>query len=519
MHPARLWREGWVEYLGVRAPRSEWCRAGKSRLWLYERHYHSELPGLARLSPEEACGLIDDWVANNPPCAGEAWEPYPVARRLLNWSLACAIAPTLRSHLVPWLAAQMRFLAAHLERHLLGNHLLCDLCALVAAAAVVDAPDATELARRVSGRLERELARQVLPDGGYAERTAQYHLVVLQDALLAMALRQARGHALGCGPVLRRMLAWADKARRPDGSFPWLNDAAPGTTPLLAVVGELAQAAGLDLPALSPEMVVELPDTGWTIVRDEQHELLFEHGVVGPEHQPGHGHADALSFELVWAGLPLVCDTGVTTYDSGSVRAFERSAAAHATISVNGEGADETWASFRVGGRSHTVYLGHRSPWPGAWLLHAQARSYRGWSHRRGLLFWPGRLLVVCDEVVEAVSGAAMVSTLPLAPCWTATTTPAGARLASPARHLDLVVLCGRLVEMSCGIYPSRGGWVGCGFGRARDRTSISFGPDQGGRIVYAIAGLAERVSLQAGTLAVVSGESSRRIALDEILP
>jgi hypothetical protein len=57
-----------------------------------------------------------------------------VARRLLNWSLPGAVAPPLRAHLAPWMAAQMRFLAGHLERHLLGNHLLCDLCGLVAAA-------------------------------------------------------------------------------------------------------------------------------------------------------------------------------------------------------------------------------------------------------------------------------------------------------------------------------------------------------------------------------------------------
>src|SRR5207248_1629636 len=96
---------------------------------------------------------------------------------------------------------------------------------------------------------------------------------------------------------------------------------------------------------------VELPETGWSIVRDGPHELLFEHGPIGPDEQPGHGHSDALSYELFWDDHPVVTDTGVTTYDIGTQRDFERSGRAHATVTVDGDGPDELWAAFRVGAR------------------------------------------------------------------------------------------------------------------------------------------------------------------------
>jgi hypothetical protein len=511
LRQARLWQQGFVEHHGIRVTRNDWRREEKSKLWLYERQYNSELPGLATLSAEDACALVDDWIANNPPCVGVAWDAYPVARRLLNWSLACAVAPGIRSHLAPWLATQMRFLAKHLERHLLGNHLLCDLCALLAASAILEGRDADALAERMAVLLRGELSQQVLADGGYAERTAQYHLIVLQDALLAFVLQQARGRWLDVVPVLNRMLAWAAQLRRPDGSYPWLNDAAPDATPPLETIIGLAGAAGINPPpqGTASDVVIELPDTGWSVIREDGHELLFEHGPVGPEHQPGHGHADSLSFELIWAGVPVICDTGVSTYAVGDTRRFERSSLAHATVTVDGEGADEVWASFRVGGRARTEYLGRSVPWPGSALLRGYAQSYRGWTHHRSLLFWPGRLLLVCDDLQTTLPSSNIISTLPLAPEWAAIPSAMGWSLSSPNLKLQIEVLRGRRRETA-----NRAGWIGCGFGRPRDRASLGLEPDEKRSLIYAVMLPGIRIAREAGRLFVLADEARREIDL-----
>jgi hypothetical protein len=517
--PAELWRQGFVEYHGVRAARDDWRGEGQSRLWRYQRHYHAELVPLALANVDEARSLVDDWIAHNPPCRGDAWEPYPVARRLLNWCMASAIAPALRDTWAPWLAAQMRFVASHLERHLLGNHLLCDLCAVVAAAASLDTADSEVVGARAARMMERELERQVLPDGGYAERTAQYHVVVLHDALLALALHRARGRELDIGPTLARMLRWADWVRRADGSYPWLNDASPDGLPTPPTLRALSNIAEVTPVQSQPPPIVELPDTGWTILRDEKCELLFEHGLIGPDHQPGHGHADALSFELVWNGALVVTDTGVTTYAPGNVRAFERSAAAHATVQVNGRGADEPWASFRVGGRARPVYLGKSSPWTGAWLLCGQATSYEGWLHRRRLLFWPGHVLVVGDEVVRTRTSANIISILPLAPEWNVVASTDGYRIQSEGQDLEVVVLQGKLIEAVLGEYPDRPGWVADGFGRGRGRFSLSLSPAQDGRLLYALVAPGVRISESTGDLTIAAGDHSQRLAVQELLP
>jgi hypothetical protein len=519
LRPAELWRQGIVEYHGVQTPRDDWLGNGRDKLCRYERQYHAELPALAAVSLDEARALVEEWISRNPPCRGDAWEPYPVARRLLNWSLAGMISPELRAYLAPWMAAQTRFLAKHLERHLLGNHLLCDLCAVVAATASIETADCEVLGTRAVRLLEREIGREVLPDGGYAERTVQYHVVVLHDALMALALQRARGWSLQIGPALARMLRWADCVRRADGSYPWLNDAAPDGMPSLSLIRHLSRIAEVVPAGGPPPSLIELPDTGWTILREDNHELLFEHGIIGPRHQPGHGHADALSFELVWDGMPVVSDTGVTTYEIGEVRAFERSAAAHATVEVDGRGADEPWASFRVGGRARPVYLGKSSPWPGAWLLRGQVTSYQGWLHRRSLLFWPGHLLVVGDRVLRTRDGASIRSFLPLAPEWEASAAPAGLAIVAGERRLVMVIPQGGLLAVDRGEYPGRPGWVGDGFGRGRGRFSLTLAPAQDGRLLYALAAPSVSVALASGRLTVVADDTRRQLALDELLP
>ncbi len=189
----------------------------------------------------------------------------------------------------------------------------------------------------------RELPLQVLADGAYAERSPQYHVIVLRDVLLAPGLAGRRGYAADprIGDAARAMARWLSLLRRGD-DLPWLNDAAPDATPPLDEVLSLAAAlhlgdenadgwlgrafGGQPRPVSPPPRSdLELPDTGCSIVRDGSSELLFEHGPIGPDEQPGHGHSDALSYELIWEGAPMVTDTGVTTYDANGVRAFERS--------------------------------------------------------------------------------------------------------------------------------------------------------------------------------------------------
>jgi uncharacterized heparinase superfamily protein len=530
------WRAGEVSYHSIAGPRDDWRCTGRARLWRYERQYHSELVALAALAAtepengwlEDARALVRSWMRACPPVTPDAWEPYPVARRLLNWSLAAGLAPALGVELAPTMDAQARFLAAHLEHHLRGNHLLCDAAALVAAGATLENGDRF---LRVGERLlAHELRAQVLGDGGYAERTVQYHAIVLLDVLVAMGLAARRGRALDAdiAATARRMAGWLNVVRRGDGTFPAQNDAAHQATPPIEQVLALAQVvADADGPwdgwlarsfggrlaqraADAERSDILLPDTGWVFARERGHELLFDAGPLGPDEQPGHGHSDALAFELVWDRKPVVVDTGVSTYERGAVRAFERSARAHATVTVAGEGPDELWAAFRVGRRGR-VFGSNPIVHGPVRVLHGVLRAPRGWEHHRQLVWWPGRALVVVDRIENART-AEVVARLPLAPALSLVgTTVMG--LDSP---LVLDVLRGELLESVTGGTGPREGWVAEGFEQATARTSVRVRADREGQIFYALRAEDVKVVVEGSWCTIRASERVERVALDE---
>jgi hypothetical protein len=502
---AQLWRAGRVRYLSIDGDRDDWRGEGLPRLWRYERHYHAELISLAALSQREpqgpwlveALGLVERWAAASPPTAGDGWEPYPVARRVLAWAEAMALAPALRDALAPLLLPQLRFVAAHLERHLLGNHLLCDASALVAGAAALEEPPA-RLAALGARVLVAELSRQVLPDGGFAERAALYHALVARDALLALVLARQRGLPLRIEATAARMLRWLGQVRRNGGQLPCLNDSTPGA----AVVAHEALALGLQLELLDAEDVeadLQLPDTGWTLVREGRHELLFEHGPIGPGEQPGHGHADALSFELFWDGFEVITDSGISTYERGAAREYERSAHAHATVTVDGDGADEPWASFRVGGRGAVSCEPLQQDGPSRRLA-ARVRSWRGWLHERVLLFTPGASLRVQDRVSGARAGAEIVARFPLAPGFRFAAEPEfpidaapGSRPAEPASAVSASASAGRAPLLALRVLrgerlADEPGSVAAGFGKVLERPVALVRADTDGCIEVEIA-------------------------------
>jgi hypothetical protein len=99
--------------------------------------------------------------------------------------------------------------------------------------------------------------------------------------------------------------------------------------------------------------VTVLAASGYVVVRPNEHtQLILDVGDPCPDDLPAHAHADCLSFELWVDGERWVVDTGTSTYEAGSRRAYERSTAAHNTIEIDGEDQTEVWGIFRAARRA-----------------------------------------------------------------------------------------------------------------------------------------------------------------------
>ena len=78
----------------------------------------------------------------------------------------------------------------------------------------------------------------------------------------------------------------------------------------------------------------------------ENFTLIFDAAQIGPRYQPGHAHADNLTFNLYYKFKPVIVDTGTSVYEDTPRRFLERSTESHNTIKYRNQNSSEVWSSF-----------------------------------------------------------------------------------------------------------------------------------------------------------------------------
>lgn len=364
---------------------ADWNDRDMPELWRFHLHYHDglraeETPAAVKRE------FVGRWFAENPPVRGDAWDPYTISLRVVNWIFWSFRSGGLAPELAHSLAVQLRTLEQLLEYELLGNHLWVNGKALIFAGLFFEGEEAERWLKLGFEIAEAERREQFLADGGHFELSPTYHQRALEDLLDLVNLAGAAGVALDpeWARTAGRALRWLAVMTRPDGRVPLFNDAAGDSEPTTAALD--AYAARLGFPATPPPALglAVLADTGYCRWSTRDLSLWAKMGRIGPDYLLGHAHADCFTFELFAGGRPAIVDTGVSTYDEGRVRAHERGTAAHNTVAVGEADLAEMWKSFRVGRRPDVTPLevSERSV----------AASHDGYArfgvrHRRGFAF------------------------------------------------------------------------------------------------------------------------------------
>src|SRR5438270_568337 len=80
-----------------------------AKLWLYNLHYFDDLraEGATDRLPWQR-DLIARWIVENPPAAGNGWEPYPASLRIVNWIAWALAGNDLGAAALQSLAVQVR---------------------------------------------------------------------------------------------------------------------------------------------------------------------------------------------------------------------------------------------------------------------------------------------------------------------------------------------------------------------------------------------------------------------------
>ncbi|MBI4061609.1 MAG: alginate lyase family protein [Elusimicrobia bacterium] len=363
-----------------------WNDPSSERLWLYHLHYFDDLCAQsARTRNNWHRALIARWIEENPGPAGAGWEPYPIARRVVNWIKWALAGNPLDARSRASLAAQAGHLEHRLETRLLGNHLLADAKALMFAGAFLTGPDA-ERCRTLSERLLREQwDEQILPDGGHFERSPMYHALILEDALDILNLARAydfKALAARARAAASLLLDFLPAAMHPDGEIAFFNDSAFGMAPAPRELFSYASRLGFEIPSGPGTGSSSRPAFGLWAFAAGATRLIVDAGAIGPDYLPGHAHCDTLSYELSVGGRRVVVNCGTYSY-AGPERARFRRTRAHNTVEIDGEEQHEIWADFRVARRGY--------PYDARWCMDSGSPMFS--AAHTGYMRLPGRPL------------------------------------------------------------------------------------------------------------------------------
>lgn len=390
---------------------AQWHPADAAKLWTYNLHYFDDLnarDAAARLGWHE--NLIERWHLENPPGLHDAWEPYPVSRRIVNWVKWAARGNTLSQAARDSLAVQARWLARRVEYHIMGNHLIANAKALIYAGLFFAGDEADGWLRQGADLLEVQLHEQVLADGAHFELSPMYHALVLEDLLDVLNLLQAYGRTptAQLRSTIASMQRWMAVMIHPDGDIAFFNDAALEIAPRRDELEAYATRLGLPAVAEPTQSLTVLGESGYLRAVAGDACLLCDCAAIGPDYLPGHAHADTLSFEFSLGRQRLFVNSGTSEYGNGLERQRQRGTAAHNTLVVDGHDSSEVWAGFRVARRAR-VHL-HEATQQQCIVVRASHMGYRrlpgGNEHQRRWVLGE-RSLLIEDRVTGTFRNAA----------------------------------------------------------------------------------------------------------------
>jgi len=282
-----------------------------------------------------------DWIKQNPflfgPHYGSVMEcglRIPVffcvlASLDMNGAETDSILTAIYHH-AWWIEKRLSFYSS------LGNHTICECLGLVFAGAVFrESGEGQRWLDKGIKVLGQELNHQILPDGGPAEQSINYHRFVLDLYWLTIDFIESN-HLFDCSAWKPRLLAGEEFFHTfldASGKPPSIGDSddghaiAPGISPKLGT------------HVCNGETNVTFPNSGYTVIRKSNRFLLtFDHGPLGMAPLYNHGHADALSITLSVNGEKLLIDPGTYRYNGvPEWRRYFKGTRAHNTVTIDGQ--------------------------------------------------------------------------------------------------------------------------------------------------------------------------------------
>jgi len=369
--------------------------------WELSRFHHLNTLGQAYwISQDEKyvrefVNQLLDWIHFNPPRIGVNWcNPMEVAIRTVNLTSAYfffkdspSFTKKIKKVFFKTLLIHQIFIYHNLEfgyrvkqnghkLQLNDNHFIADLIGLIIPSIVFPTLLFKHIKNKALRWLYREILFQINPDGIHYELSIGYHRLVAEMFLAVAILMQKNRENFGLSIMnkIEQMLDFVQAYIKPDGTAPNTRDSDNSQLfsftsnsindhrYILNIGAVLFNRSDfkLNAPTFSHETFwwlgpngmnkfLELQNiklnsnsrafsnSGFFFMKKDQDYLMVNCAGSGLHGYGGHGHNDALSFELSTQGRDVIIDPGTYVYSAEpELRNLFRSTAYHNTIRIDG---------------------------------------------------------------------------------------------------------------------------------------------------------------------------------------
>ncbi|MBO3758250.1 heparinase II/III family protein [Ciceribacter sp. L1K22] len=274
--------------------------------------------------------ILDDWIDRYGSWAtGGAWEPDVAAQRLIAWLSHSPIVLQGAD------AGFYRRFLSSVYHHVRYLDRMCDFAPdglprfrarIALAFASIAMENSASSIRRASRALDREIERQILPDGGHISRNPQAAVELLLDLLPLRQTYINLGHEVPNRliPAIDRMFPAIRFFRHQGGDLALFNGATLTLANDLMAVLRYDETAGQPFKALPHSQFQRLSAGDTVIITDVGRPLSDDLSRVA--------HAGCLSFEMSSGRQRFIVNCGSPRFAGSTLREIARETAAHSTV-------------------------------------------------------------------------------------------------------------------------------------------------------------------------------------------
>ena len=295
--------------------------------------------------------LIAEWVDKNRNWQEESWAPAAIGTRLANWvnhsEFILTDAPDyFIKGFLSFAARQAKHLNKTFNFACDGAERISALTGLILWNIAANVPE--EIRLRTLKALEKEIMRQIYPDGCHVSRSPEILLKVLRNFIdIRTALKIIGAEVpLALESAIDRMTPMIRFFRHGDGGLALFNDTTEADPEFIDHILSHANAQGKPLGAA--------PHTGFQRLRAGRTVILKDCG------RPAfiddkHTHAGMLSFEMSYGKERLIVNCGAYRGPDLEWRRVQKATAAHSTIAIDNRNSFALKMNGHIGRRPKEV--------------------------------------------------------------------------------------------------------------------------------------------------------------------